>query len=89
MKNIRNNITYEVVNGQLQVSKEHLASLELKTKITNNKRYRLHSKIKKLGYRYSAQNNTIYIPYNNLENLAKEVLTLKNEFNYSIQIEIV
>ena len=54
---------------------------------SNNRRYYLHSKIKKKGYRYSSILKTVYIPYD-LENIDNNVLELQKKFNYSIQTEI-
>jgi hypothetical protein len=49
------------------------------------KRYRLHYKIRKQGFRLNTKERTIYLIVNELA--SKQVLVLKNEFHYAIQLE--
>lgn len=54
---------------------------------TRNRRYRLHYKIRKQGYRLSAKTKTIFASYA-LNVYSKDVQILRDEFNYSLQTEI-
>ncbi|MCV9934438.1 hypothetical protein OIU80_19330 [Flavobacterium sp. LS1R47] len=52
-----------------------------------NRRYRLHQKIGKVGVRYNSNLKTIYVPFDDdLQN--KDILELQKNFNYQIQLEI-
>lgn len=52
-----------------------------------NRRYRLHQKIGKVGVRYNSNLKTIYFPFDDdLQN--KDILELQKNFNYQIQLEI-
>lgn len=53
-----------------------------------NKRYYLHSIIKKQGCSFNARKKVIYVPFNQ-EDFTKQVLRLRDEFGYSIQTEII
>lgn len=50
-------------------------------------RYNLHRKIRKEGFKLITIKRTIYVQSNNLD-LTESVLRLRDEFGYSIQIEI-
>jgi len=54
----------------------------------NMKRYRLHSVIRKQGYKLITNQKTIFIPHNAGE-LSRHVKILKNEFDYGIQTTII
>lgn len=52
-----------------------------------NRRYRLHQKIGRVGVRYNPNLKTIYVPFDDdLQN--KDILELQKKFNYQIQLEI-
>lgn len=52
-----------------------------------NRRYRLHQKLKKAGVRFDSDIKTVYVPYDDaLQN--KDMKELQNKFNYQIQFEI-
>ncbi|HLF51888.1 hypothetical protein [Flavobacterium sp.] len=54
---------------------------------TENRRYRLHQKIKRAAFRYASRNKTVYVPANSdLQN--NDVIELKNKHGYCIQLEI-
>lgn len=56
------------------------------TRQENNRRYKLHQRIKG-KYRYEPQQKTVYVPFDD-EQADKAVNELKNRFNYNIQTEI-
>jgi hypothetical protein len=49
------------------------------------KRYNLHYRIRKQGYRLSTKECTIYIPTGT--EISKQVSVLKNMFDYSLQLD--
>jgi hypothetical protein len=52
-----------------------------------NRRYRLHQKLRKAGVRFDSDIKTVYVPYDDaLQN--KDMRELQNNFNYQIQFEI-
>jgi hypothetical protein len=52
-----------------------------------NRRYRLHQKLRKAGVRFNPNIKTVYVPYDDaLQN--KDMRELQNNFNYQIQFEI-
>jgi ribosomal protein S20 len=53
----------------------------------NAKRYRLHFRIRKQGYRLNTKERTIYVEFET-EIKSKQVKKLQNEFGYAIQTEI-
>ena len=59
---------------------------DAKTK-KNRKRYYLHNKIKKQGYKFNPASYTIYVPIGNTK-FSKDVNKLVNNFGYCIQTEI-
>lgn len=56
--------------------------------VNNNKRYYLHRVIKKQGYSFNARQHVVFVPFTQ-ESYSEQVLRLRDEFNYSIQSEIV
>ncbi len=52
------------------------------------RRYYLHSKIKKKGIQYNPFLNTVYWPFNKDVD-DNNVIELRDQFNYSVQLEIV
>lgn len=54
----------------------------------NNRRYYLHWKIRKQGFKLKTNVKTIYL---NLETqgMSKQVEALKTEFNYTIQTQLI
>lgn len=53
----------------------------------DNRRYRLHQKLRKAEIRFSSSSKTVFVPFDNdLQN--KDVKELQNEYNYQIQLEI-
>lgn len=53
----------------------------------DNRRYRLHQKIRKAGVRFSSNSKTVFLPFDNdLQN--RDIKELQNEYNYQIQLEI-
>ncbi len=50
----------------------------------NQKRYRLHYAIRKQGYNLITPERTVYLKFE--QNLTKQVLCLKNQYNYSVQM---
>jgi len=57
----------------------------MKDKKKHAKRYRLHWRIRKQGYRLNTKEHTIYIKID--MKLSKQVWRLKSEFDYLLQIE--
>ena len=52
-----------------------------------NRRYRLHQKLRKAGVRFSSNIKTVFVPYNDdLQN--KDIKELQKIYNYQIQFEI-
>lgn len=52
-----------------------------------NRRYRLHQKLKKANVRFSSNSKTVFVPFDyELQN--KDIKELQNEYNYQIQLEI-
>ena len=52
-----------------------------------NRRYRLHQKLRKVGVRFSANIKNVFVPYNDdLQN--KDIKELQKIYNYQIQFEI-
>jgi hypothetical protein len=51
-----------------------------------NRRYYLHQKLKKQGYSVNTNEHTCYI--NHAQPPVKEMIELRDKFNYSIQTEI-
>lgn len=52
-----------------------------------NRRYRLHQKLRRAGFRYSATLRTVYVQWNfEIENA--DLKELQNDFSYQIQFEI-
>lgn len=54
----------------------------------NQRRYRLHQLIKKLGYRYHAKQKTVFVSFAT-EAVHQHVEELRDKFNYNVQFEIV
>lgn len=76
--------------NQCEVCKTALEKRKTHNKIKNknrSKRYYLHSVIKGQGCNFNARKRTIYIP-NDQFKLTKQVKRLRDEFGYSVQIEI-
>lgn len=55
-------------------------------KLEKNKRYYLHTKLRKEGFRYDALGRTIYTSGEN--KLSDTVLKLRDKYGYSVQCEI-
>ncbi len=52
-----------------------------------NRRYRLHQKLRKAGVRFSANIKTVFVPYDDdLQN--RDIKELQKIYNYQIQFEI-
>ncbi len=51
-------------------------------------KYRLHSKVKKEGYRLVVKEKTIFVPYHRKFDLSKSAKRLTNQFGYVMQVEI-
>lgn len=52
-----------------------------------NRRYRLHQKLRKAGVRFNSNIHTVYVPYDDdLQN--KDIIELQKKYNYQIQLEI-
>lgn len=52
--------------------------------------YYLHSRLKKLGIKVESRNKCIFLPYNDKVSLTnKYVRILKEDYNYSVQLEII
>lgn len=60
----------------------------MKSSLKKNKRYSLHAKIKKEGYRFDSRTRTIYVGFSKRDSLSRHVLMLRDEFGYAIQTEI-
>ncbi len=56
-------------------------------KKANQKRYRLHRKIRKEGYDLKTRKRTIYFPFTQTE-FSDSVLLLRDYYGYSLQSEI-
>lgn len=56
--------------------------------MSDNKRYALHAKAKKEGYRVVSKAKTIFVGYSKRNNLSKSVLILMAEYGYVVQTEI-
>jgi len=54
----------------------------------NQKRYNLHYKLRKKGFKLETKAKTIFIPVS-LTELPKQVKRLKDEFNYCIQLTLL
>ena len=58
-----------------------------KTNSFLNRKYRLHTKLRKKSIRYNSNDKTVFFSINNvLDN--KDILELQQKFNYQIQFEI-
>lgn len=56
----------------------------------NKRRYNLHYAIKQKGYRMDCTTREVYVPLGTkIEELHKSVRALLNEFDYSIQFELM
>lgn len=53
----------------------------------NRKRYNLHYRIRKQGFRLKTNEKTICVPFDNID-LSKQTQVLRDEFGYAIQTEI-
>lgn len=52
-----------------------------------NRRYRLHQKLRKAGVRFSSNIKTVFVPYDDdLQN--RDIKELQKIYNYQIQFEI-
>ncbi|OXE99993.1 hypothetical protein BC749_108174 [Flavobacterium araucananum] len=52
-----------------------------------NRRYRLHQKLRRANVRFSSNLKTVFVPFDNdLQN--RDIKELQNEYNYQIQLEI-
>ena len=58
----------------------------MKDKKKHAKRYRLHYRIRKQGFRLITKERTIFITIN--MELTKQVKLLKSEFGYLLQLEV-
>jgi hypothetical protein len=64
----------------------HILRKTLRT-AKENRRYRLHQKLVRVGVRYNPNVKTIYVPFtDNLQN--KDILELQRNYNYQIQLEL-
>jgi len=61
----------------------------MEDKKRRSKRYSLHTKVKKEGYRLDAKHKTIYVEHYKSANLSKNVLTLRDVYGYAVQTDIV
>lgn len=53
----------------------------------DNRRYRLHQKLRKADVRFSSNSKTVFLPFDSdLQN--RDIKELQNEYNYQIQMEI-
>lgn len=52
-----------------------------------NRKYRLHQKIKKAGFRYTPSLKTVYANFD-YGNDNKDIIELQNDFAYQVQLEI-
>jgi hypothetical protein len=53
----------------------------------DNRRYRLHQKLRKAAVRFSSNSKTVFLPFDSdLQN--RDIKELQNEYNYQIQMEI-
>ena len=53
------------------------------------RRYYLHYKSRKQGFRIATKDKTVFIPHNQMGGVTKQIKALQNEYNYSLQLEIV
>jgi hypothetical protein len=60
----------------------------MKAKTLANRRYRLNRKVRNQGYRLTTKLKTIYVPFTDT-NLPDSLFTLRDNYGYVIQIEIV
>lgn len=52
-----------------------------------NRRYRLHQKLRKAGVKFKSNIKTVFVPYDDdLQN--KDIIELQKSYNYQIQLEI-
>jgi hypothetical protein len=58
----------------------------MKTNSRTNRRYNLHRVLKKNQIKYNPYKRTVYLNFDTTE--TPPVLALKNEYNYSVQLEI-
>jgi hypothetical protein len=56
--------------------------------MSDSKRYALHSKAKKEGYRVVSKAKTIFVGHSKRNNLSNTVITLRELYGYAIQVEI-
>lgn len=54
---------------------------------TRNRRYRLHYKVRKQGYRINIKSKTIFAPYTS-QTFSTQVKQLIHSYNYVIQSEL-
>jgi len=53
----------------------------------DNRRYRLHQKLRKADVRFRCSSKTVFVPFDyDLQN--RDIKELQNEYNYQIQLEI-
>jgi len=52
------------------------------------RRYNLHYRIRKQGFRFHTTHKTIFVPYND-QSLSKQATALRDEFGYGVQTEII
>ena len=74
-------------DAKVDNKKQHLAKQRILRTAKENRRYRLHQKLKKAQVKYNPTSMTMYVPFD-VESQNKDIIELQMNYSYQIQFEI-